>query len=76
MNGAAPNEKCILFLVVFFFKNLLLPPPNGEDYVFISVGLEVYLFGCLSVSNITGKRSDGFKKKNSGYVGRDNRNNL
>ena len=31
----------------------LLPPPNGEGYVFISVGW----FACVSVSDITGKFS-------------------
>ena len=33
-----------------------LPLPNGEGYVFIPVGW----FVCLSVSNITGKRMNGF----------------
>ena len=39
----------------------LLPQPNGKVYVFISVGLYVYLdFFCLPVSKIAGKRMDGF----------------
>ena len=33
-----------------------LPPPNGEGYVFMSVGW----FVCVSVTNITGKCMNGF----------------
>ena len=36
----------------------LLPPPNGEGYAFISVGLCVSVY--LSVSNITEKHVNGF----------------